>query len=165
MTAFLKTDKSSKICNDLTMIHPMVTKSVSEIKQSPASFFKKKRETVVCDLLWFLIWHAHPRDGRWRVAMNIQQLTLGALCKLYTAIGAKQTNHCWSHYRSLWLNRYSAADDWTGTCGCRDRKRIGFLNQNSSEKDPHWRFTIDITWKCDSLCFDFLYFSAVWMFL
>lgn len=61
-------------------------------------------------------------------------ITLGTLRKLYTALWAKQTNHCWSHYRSPWLNRYPAADERTGTCGCGDRKRKGFLNQNSSGK-------------------------------
>lgn len=53
------------------MTHPMVTKSVSEIKKK-----NLKKETLVSDLMWFLIRYAHPGDGSGHVAMNIQQLPL-----------------------------------------------------------------------------------------
>lgn len=51
----------------------------------------------------FLIWYAHPGDMNRYEYSTAPSITLGTLCKLYTALRAKQTNRCWSYYRFLWL--------------------------------------------------------------
>ena len=148
-----------KKCNHLTMTHPTVTKSVSDIKKL------LKKETVVSDLMWFLIWYAHPGDGRGHVAMNIQQLpsiTLGTLRKLYTALWAKQTDHCWSHYRFLWLNHYSAADEQTdrrGPAVAETRERIGLLNQKPDGEGSSFRGLWSVFRHGKAICFVFIPFS------
>lgn len=51
------------------MTHPLLTKSVSEIK---------KAHSGVSELIWvfFNIWYGQPEDGRGHVGMNIQQFPL-----------------------------------------------------------------------------------------
>lgn len=60
--------RGKKSC-DLAMTHPLLTKSVSEIK---------KAHSGVSDLIWvfFNIWYGQPEDGRGHVGMNIQQFPL-----------------------------------------------------------------------------------------
>ena len=80
--------------------------------------------------------YAHPgtagtRRYEYSAAPSI---TPGTLRKLYTGLWAKQADRCWSHHRSPWLNRDSAADEQTRTCGRWDGRRKRLLDQNSSGK-------------------------------
>lgn len=96
VTAFLKTDMSSKKMQRCDNDSPDGHRICFRNKKTLLCQFLKK-ETVVSDLMWFLSWYAHPGDGRGHVAMNIQQLpsiTPGTPRKLYTALGAKQTDRC-----------------------------------------------------------------------
>lgn len=130
MTAFLKTDESSKNA----MIWQWLT------RRSPSLFpkwkTKNKKATVVSDVMWFLVRYAHPGTAGTRryEYSTAPSITLGTLRKLYAGLRAKQTDRCWSHHWSPWLHRDSAADEPTRTCGRWDRRRKRLLHQKSSGK-------------------------------
>ena len=86
--------------------------------------------------MWFLNRYAHPGTAGTRryEYSTAPSITPGTLRKLYTGLWAKQTDRCWSHHRSSWLHRDSAADEPTRTCGRWDRRRKRLLHQKSSGK-------------------------------
>lgn len=89
--------RGKKKCSDLAMTHPLLTKSVSEIK---------KAHSGVSDLIWVFFFNLVCPTGGWqgthrREYSAVPAITLGTLRKLYTDLGAKQTDRCRSHYRSM----------------------------------------------------------------
>lgn len=68
----------------------------------PKNKKKKKKVAPVSDLMWFF--HLVCPPGGWQRTRRYEysaapRVTLGTLRKLYIALGSKQTDRCWSHYR------------------------------------------------------------------